>query len=489
VTFDHPNIQPGVGAVSTPPWEELPDSTRETLDAEDGPIFEFVTGRAGSGKTFAMKARAQSRRGMVTCATTGIAAINIGGTTINSMLGFFDTDDLIEKFNNLELDHRIRHLRDDRGIRTLVVDEASMLAGEQFALIHKAFVDVNQHPLDNGHLNKVIRLALVGDFAQLPPVKARFAFEADAWEDFEANTVKLTKIRRQADVDFIEALNNARIGTPESVEAAAEFFADHMVPRRDDHFDGCTIVAKNDEVERFNWTRLNQLQTPKHTFVAKRFGRPRSEWKQIPDRLEIKEGAKVMVLANVREDIDLGGGLTRKGDFLYVNGDLGEFLGTSPGGHAVVKLDRTDKVVQVVPTFREFKTSAEKEEERLQKKYKVLTSEEVDAGKTISDLDMGEIEKRLGGANSGLFSQFLGEREGGITYMPLRVAYASTVHKSQGLSLDKVQVALTGTFMANPGSVYVALSRARTLEGLRLVGDVDMFIRRCKSDERVRRFL
>jgi ATP-dependent exoDNAse (exonuclease V) alpha subunit len=81
------------------------------------------------------------------------------------------------------------------------------------------------------------------------------------------------------------------------------------------------------------------------------------------------------------------------------------------------------------------------------------------------------------------------EIEGTVTYMPLRLAYGTTVHKSQGLTMDRVQVLITDDFFSAPGMLYVALSRARSLEGLRIVGTERMFVGRCGVDEKVRRWL
>jgi ATP-dependent DNA helicase PIF1 len=471
-------LAPGVGILETESWDSVEEQANDPL----GPEFEFVTGVAGSGKTFAMKDRMRKTKGNLLCATTGIAAVNLGGATINSTLGFFDTADLHAKMLSQDLDYRLRYLRDSQKIRRIILDEGSMLDGEQLAILVKVIGDVNFPWIEKGEEDKLLRLTVVGDFAQLPPVKAKFAFEVPEWERFDANTIKLTKIRRQADLAFIEALNHARRGDGAT---AAEFFEPYMEQRRDDNFDGCTIVAKNDEVDRFNWARMRALPGEELKLVNQRGGRQRSEWKNIPEVLGLKVGCKVMVLANLREAVDKDNP-DRKREYYYVNGDMATFLGLDQNDHPVVKLDRNGSTQTVIKTTRAYKASGDDEESKLQKKWKILTDDEVECGGKISELEREEIIERLGEARA---AQFYAELEGFIDYWPLRVAYASTVHKTQGLSLDTVQIALSGNFFSNPGSVYVALSRARTLEGLRLVSTPDLMAKRCRVDERVTRFL
>ena len=158
-----------------------------------------------------------------------------------------------------------------------------------------------------------------------------------------------------------------------------------------------------------------------------------------------------MVLANRREERRL----------LYVNGDLGTLDGISEDGSAAwVRLQRTGEDVAVEWVTRQVKVP-------------------IDATRRAELRREGKTE-RIDGK-----WEIVGE----ITYMPLRVAYASTVHKSQGLSLDRVQVNIRDAFFKSPGMLYVALSRARTAEGLRLVGSPQAIIDRCSTDGRLRGWL
>jgi hypothetical protein len=435
------------------------------------PPFTYLAGAAGSGKTFATKAWAEQEHGLELCATTGIAAINVGGTTINALLGYFDTKSLQESFINGFLTARLGRLW-KAGVRRIVLDEVSMLDGDQLTYLVKGIEEVNGRGYVLGKLDEddeagppAMGLTLVGDFAQLPPVKAPFAFESSEWGRFAepGHTITLTEIRRQADPDFIRALRAARVGDGHQ---ALAYFAGRLHRETDDQFPGPTFLAKNEAVDRYNWIRLSKLSGRDVIFPSDRWGKQRAEWGHpdkpphtwgIPVRLSLKIGALVMVLANRRPLVGFGRG------FLYVNGDLGELVDADEGSHtAQVRLQRTGEVVDVEYVRREVLLpcdSARRKELREQHKEELISE-------------------------NGRF-----EIVGWVSYMPLRVAYAATVHKSQGLSLDRVQVNIADAFFKTPGMIYVALSRARTAEGLRLVGTAAAFVERCNADPRLKEYL
>lgn len=467
----------GVTIAETPATEapQERDPADKTLWAPPVPTFTYLAGPAGCGKTFETKAWAAREAGLLLCATTGIAAINCGGTTINSLLGYFDTKSLQESYTNGFLTAKLGKLW-RAGARRLILDEVSMLAGDQLTYLVKAIEEVNQRgyvlsdTVDDADLSPDgsggMGLTLVGDFAQLPPVKAPFAFESTEWDRFEAPgaTIALTEIKRQADRDFIEALRAARQG--HGLRAAA-FFGSRLHRETDDTFEGPTLLAKNEAVDRYNWIRLNRLQGPEHRdlyFESRREGKQRSEWGKptdppakwgIPARLHLKVGALVMILANKRSLLDRS--------FVYVNGDLGEVVDGSPDAHTcAVRLQRTGETVTVDYVRRE-----------------VLAP--LDSARRKELITLGQADKIAEGGKW--------EIEGWIEYLPLRVAYASTVHKSQGLSLDRVQVNISDAFFKTPGMIYVALSRARSAEGLRLVGTHAALVERCTSDPKLARWL
>jgi hypothetical protein len=341
-----------------------------------------------------------------------------------------------------------------------------MLAGDQLTFLVKAIEEVNGRGYVLGKWDEddevpppAMGLTLVGDFLQLSPVKATYAFESPEWGRFVDTTVTLTEIRRQADAQFIEMLRHARAGHGERV---AEYFGDRnaIENETDDRYEGPTIVAKNESVDRYNYLRLSALPGRDVTFTSSRWGKLRSEWGtlekpkhtwNIPEVLQLKIGALVMILANYRDP--------ESRQLLYVNGDLGTIVDADETT-AHVRLQRTGQVVAVEPVERQVKVPAD--------------------GARRKELR----EKGYGDRIDGKW-----EIVGAISYVPLRVAYASTVHKSQGLSLDRVQVNVRDAFFKSPGMMYVALSRARTAEGLRLVGSPKAIVERCSSDPRLKAWL
>jgi len=449
------------------PAAALPEvRTPEEIRAALGQPFSGLFGAAGSGKTFLTKAWAEEEPGLLLAATTGIAAINLGGETINSILGYFDTASLQEKYINGALTAQLGRLW-RAGVRRLVLDEVSMLAGDQLTYLVKAIEEVNGRGYVLGKWTDgddapppAMGLTLVGDFLQLAPVKATYAFESPEWDRFAGSAVTLTEIRRQSDPEFIQMLRAARAGRGHQV---AEYFGDRsaIAAETDDRYDGPTIVAKNESVDRYNGLRMAQLPGHDVNFPSARWGKLRSEWGTlekpkhtwgIPEVLPLKIGALVMVLANRRTE-------DHPRQLVYVNGDLGTVIDAQDGS-AWVRLQRTRQTVEVLPVTREVKVPCDS----------VRRAELLREGK--------------GDRIDGKW-----EIVGAISYMPLRVAYASTVHKSQGLSLDKVQVNIRDHFFKSPGMLYVALSRARTAAGLRLVGSPGAIVERCTTDPRLREWL
>jgi hypothetical protein len=323
-----------------------------------------------------------------------------------------------------------------------------MLDGNQLTILVRALDEVNG---DVGVLRgeeEEVGLTLVGDFCQLPPVKAPFAFESVVWDRFQPHVLMLETIKRQTDEGFVRALQAVRRG---DAKAALETLQPCLAERTLHDYPGPTLLAKNDAVDRYNQLRLDTLKTPVELYRASRWGDQRTDWKQIPEELVLKPGALVMVLANCYDHDEER--------YRYVNGDLGTYEGKSVAG-AYVTLQRTGRRELVDWITRE----------------------------NARPLEVGE-RKAL--KEAGLVEQIKEKSRviGAVSYMPLRLAYATTVHKSQGLSLDRVQVNLREPFMAQGGMMYVALSRARSLEGLRIVGSAQTFVARCTVDERVRGWL
>ncbi len=413
---------------------------------------EFICGVAGSGKTYSIMERVrQDPEWAMICSTTGISAVNLGTVTLNSTLGYFDTDSLRDSYLTGQLVRRLKAIRED--YRRLCIDELSMMDGEQLSILVRATLEANSW-LSPTHAPP-LGLTLVGDFCQLPPIKARWAFESDEWHRFEANTTRLTKVWRQGLGPFLDALNFARSGDGAASSELLSQSGLEWHSALDIGFDGTTIVTKNDAVDRYNGMALDKLSTAPFTLSNRRWGKQRGEWKQVPDRVTLKTGAYVMLLSNkYSEDRDL----------IFANGDCAHVLDHAYD-HVLVKLVRNNEEVYVERVIR----------------------------------DVGAKGKPPGHDHPHGHGEWLPwphwmpnkKRwvDGQLEMWPLRLAYASTVHKSQGLSLDKIQVDIRDGFFKQPAMLYTALSRCRTMEGLRVVGQRERYVSNCNIDERIRPWL
>lgn len=453
------------------------------MESEPNYNCEFLTGGAGTGKTYTLKERIKKdKRSIKLCATTGIAAINLSGagkneaiTTVNSLLGYFDENSLEDNYASGRLHKALRGVSGTH--RAIGIDECSMMSAITFDWIAKAIYDVNES--EQVQKKGGLGLILTGDFCQLPPINGEYAFTARRWKWFEQHITKLTKIYRQTDPSFITALNAARCGDG---KLCAEILADHKHVKFIDsligRFKGTTIFSTNAAVDKLNEVRLEKLiRDGKRTFKIKsfRWGKQRSEWKGIPDELELVEQAKVMILSNMKGE---------QGDLLYGNGDVGEIVGYSESSCEVgVQLNRNKEFVEIRRVTRQ--ETVRKIEGIEPPEYITSTSAFLeyleDKGKPTKDkayvkqeyvLYLQDLTKKHRKGKAEIYFDFeegkwvIGE----IMYMPLRLAYGATVHKTQGLTLDCVQVDMSNKFFGNPSMAYVALSRVRKAQGLIIVG-------------------
>lgn len=349
-------------------------------------------------------------------ASTGIAAINLqdessDAHTINSLLGYYDTQSLLTKVANEEIYNSLRDVTRS-GYKRIILDEMSMVEAAQLSLIHRAICNYNKR------FNQDLGLTLVGDFGQLPTVAGRPCFLASCWSEFNQTTLK--DIKRQDNKEFVNALLNVRANKPKD---CIDWVADNigLWPRLDKEFQGTTFFSTNKAVDAFNTWSMNKLKGSSQSYRSTSIGYQRPEWKNIPDVLELKEGALVVLLCNN----------SRQG---YANGDLGWVREMRPK-EVLVELKRNGNSVYI-------------------------------------DYRTAKADPKVGS----------------ITYIPLRAAWGMTIHRSQGLTLDNVQIELRNpnggpSFMSRThGMLYVALSRCRTPGGLRLVGSKDDFINSCHVD-------
>jgi len=443
------------------------------LAPEPTPCGRLI-GCAGTGKSYMLGARmkADPNYGLLT-ATTGISAVHIGAQTLNSTLKYFDTASMRDILINGALAKRLHKI--GKTYPRIIIEEYSMLDADALDILKRGVDQANTYK----GVTRPLGILLVGDLAQLPPVKARWCFEAASWPVFASATEKLTKVWRQADGPFLDALNWARAGYGE----AAVNHLRGLVPfesQLDTEFDGTTILPKNRSVDNYNWDRLRRVPGEAFTLPARRWGDQRPEWGQskrthewgIPPQVELKVGAYVMLLAN-------------QPDHGYVNGDCGHVVGhiipkppyAEPGEreHLIVHLVREDREVNVYPVVRSVSHT-----------YEPYGWDGYDWTELGEDDDYYAWHPEPFHYKTGREDERTDHYvTGQIEHWPVRLAYASTVHKSQSLTLDRVQVDFRDQFFGESAMLYVALSRCRTMEGLRLVGDAARFVKHCNVDRRV----
>lgn len=444
------------------------DLELDTLTSRGLTPCAFVTGSAGTGKSHTIRTRLDEDPDYaILTGSTGIAAVNMNSITIHSLLGFFDLESLRDSWMHGPLTRKLKALRKSK-TGNVVIDEVSMLSAEVLDLLVAAFDDVNAAE-DSDLIDKPpLGLILVGDFLQLPPIKARFAFQAESWPRFAENTLKLTKNWRQGEGNFLDALGAMRAGQGEE---AAELLAQCGVEFYDEldmDFDGTTIVAKNDKVDKFNQLRLMKLAGKPFGVRSQRWShfKEPSEWKNIPELAAFKVGAYVMLLANSYFPGDDG-----KPELVYANGDCGHITDVSARAITVqlVRNSRKEAVGNIIRSIEWKHTPEGMKAENIPFLPASAESEYMDR------VHYNPRRKRYVVAQ--------------IQRYPLRLAWASTCHKSQGLTLDRVQIDFRDSFFGQPGMAYVAVSRARTVEGLRIVGSRDTFVRRVNMATEVKEWL
>lgn len=357
----------------------------------------FITGSAGTGKSFILNKLKEEFQNLSITATTGASAVNVGGITIHSFAGLGIGDrtagQLIYRMHP-ETAERLR------ACSLLAIDEISMLDAKMFDLLNEVLKIVRGKDEAFGGLQVI----LFGDFLQLPPVdkdkNAKFAFESEAWTEANFVNVLLTKVYRQTDQVFLEILKDARFGTIGPGQAP------HLTANVAKDRDMIHLFARNKPADDFNFQRLREVPGANKYYAGEDWGTDRGlDLLQknclTPKELFLKVGARVMLLINLDQTLGL------------INGSLGTVSMCSDG------------MVEV----------------------------NFDNGETISLCKQRVSEIRV---NDTLIAY----RE----QIPLRLAWAISIHKSQGMTLERVKIDFDGVF--EYGQAYVALSRAKSLEGL-----------------------
>jgi AAA domain len=429
--------------------------------------LRFVTGPAGSGKTTQAKERIESdpNSAMFT-ATTGIAAVNGAGVTWWSALRT-QPHNIRKHHENGTLVENMEKIAEN--CEGLVIDEASMLRHDHLDILTDVVDKVSEAR------NRRFGLELIGDFLQLPPIPDKdkgetripWAFEARSWPRFAAHTTRLrTNYRQQDDPAFAEALGALRKG--EGAEAA-DIIGDTCawtttVPAR---FEGTCIYATNRNVTDHNQRRLKELPGLACTYWANKSGRQRSEWENIPHPLELKLGAYVMVLAN-----DSSKDADGNPNFHYCNGDVGhvEELTADKVHVRIVRTDAAHAIGKI--TRREYD-----DHHQVVAEYGRLADQAMRENRSLPDGSVWSAEEDAW-------------IRGSIGYLPLRLAWASTVHKSQGLTLrGPVLINLREAFMRSPAMTYVATSRATMAENITFAGTPKLLAERTAIHPEVRQWL
>lgn len=398
----------------------------------------FLTGKAGTGKTTFLKSlRTITHKSFIVVAPTGIAALNAGGTTIHSQFllpfGMFvpgrNTSAEFSQSNNfytadiLAKKHPLNRVRKQvlRSIDLLVIDEVSMLRAD--------LLDAIDYRLKaaRGNFRQSfggVQLLLIGDLFQLPPVvkgdeekklreyyNSPWFFESHALKQSGMVYIELERIFRQNDRVFIDLLNNLRNNcpTPADIDELNKHYADSESISR--MREVITLTTHNYKADDLNQRTLNSLETPSHFFHATVEGDFPESMYPVLAKLELKEGAQIMFVKNDTEDK------------AYFNGKIA----------TVTHINDDDVTVEMSESGAPYKLKKALWEN---KRY-TLSSDEQELSEDII----------------GSFQQF-----------PVKLAWAITVHKSQGLTFDKAIIDVEQAFA--DGQVYVALSRLRSLDGL-----------------------
>lgn len=501
----------------------MSETKTETLEdaIQDCPInVQCILGPAGSGKSYQIRERIrQDPKYAILAATTGVAAVNLGNgvTTIHSLLKFYDLASLKKQYEEGWLCGRFMSIARN-GFKNVVIDEISMMEADMLQYIFMGACDAAVEVValrDAGtkayKYAEPVGLILTGDFLQLPPVAAwgaqpKYAFLAECWKEFSQSMQKLTTQFRQTDEVFLTALSLARVGKGTKAVEAFMRAGVEFVPAPLKEFSGPTLFATNTQVDKYNRERLAMIDAPEVKFTSKRWGKePKSEWSNIPETLVLKAGARIMVLTNCAKT------------FEYVNGDIGEVLIETAKRASVsefltlAELEQEEELTQMPVTLQDngylpikiTRVNGYTWQGKLAKvtrqNYQV---EEPKEGKVIpwpgpkfdpNDPTFWEsYDHYIGKVSMRGVPYFDPVRAmwvvGEIQYMPVRLGYALTVHKSQGLTLDAIQIDARPSFAGMPGLMYVALSRVKNPKGIKVIGNSLLLGKRITATEEAKAY-
>ena len=419
---------------------EITPDYQLAIDAvERGDPYIFISGKAGTGKTTLISHLRKTIAGnVVVLAPTGVAALQVRGVTIHSFFRLpprliFPEEDIKPLRSSRE-----RQLYKD--IRLLIIDEISMVRAD---LVDAIDLFLRENGPQKGEPFGGIQIMFVGDLFQLPPVvsssdmhilhergyEGPYFFCAMALHRKEITMIELTKIFRQKDAHFAQLLNQIRIN--EDIEVALETINDACFAKAAEPDPlTITLTTTNARADMINHGELKNLTSDAASFTGKLEGKFNVDERNLPSpmHLTLKPGSKVMFTAN-------DNGFPKK----WVNGSIGIV-------HEIGK----DKIMVKIPNGA-YTNRVE------------VTPFKWESYKYDHDMVSGKIKPNV----IGSYEQ-----------MPLMLAWAVTIHKSQGKTLDKVKVDLSSGAFAS-GQVYVALSRCRSIEGITLERPIALKDVRC----------
>lgn len=388
----------------------------------------FLTGKAGTGKTtFLRKLKRESPKRMVVIAPTGIAAINAGGVTIHSFFQIPFAPYVPESSfsTNGQATYRFRFGKEKiniiRSMDLLVIDEISMVRADLLDAVDEMLRRYRDRHKPFGG----VQLLMIGDLQQLAPVvkdeewqmlkkyyDTPYFFSSRALKQTEYCTIELKTVYRQSDGAFLDLLNRIRENhcDPQVLEALNRRYLPDFQPRKEEGY--IRLVTHNYQAQRINNYELEQLPGRSYAFRATIDGKFPEYSYPTDELLELKKGAQVMFVKN-----------DSSGEHRYYNGMIGEVTDLSADSIEVRAKDSTVAFL--------------------------LQEEEWANAKYVLDEESKEIVEDI----EGTFRQF-----------PLKLAWAITIHKSQGLTFERAIIDASSSFAH--GQTYVALSRCKTLEGL-----------------------
>jgi ATP-dependent exoDNAse (exonuclease V) alpha subunit len=395
----------------------------------------FLTGAAGTGKSYNLRKiiewADEKNMNVARTAMTGMASLQLEcGETLHKCMGLMtctrlkDFDRVVNNYNFSD-----KTIHELKILDMIIIDEISMLRSDTLELCDAVLKHVNENDKPFGG----IQVIFSGDFLQLPPIVKNeekklipnpWAFQSDIWRELNLKIIYLTEIKRQDDYKFCTALNMVRAGCANT--ALDEYFLNTKNTNFPEKIKPVRLMSTNKEVEKTNNSELLKLKTPIEKYEAKVTGKSEKlKNKIIKDCtamqfLNLKVGAQVMILIN-------------DSNRRYVNGSMGKYLGITKTnvGHGI-----------------------------FQESVKAVAVQLFDSGEeVVIPINMWKMEKRK---EDGKI-----ELEACFTQFPIKLAWAITIHKSQGMSIDYLDVNLSKCFAE--GMAYVALSRARNYEGLRVL--------------------